>query len=217
MIGRSLRAGHSFTSAVQLVGQEIANPVGGLFKTAYDQQLLGLRMNDALANMNERIDSLDLRFFTTAVGINTEIGGNLAEILDKLAETIRERAENPATGQSLHCSGPDVRLYPCLFTDYSIYSFQVFTSRIRGRHDAFDKGCLCHGNCGCPAVCRVFRNKENSQYKNLRSAYDLSYCYFSLRCHTNPDRCFTLSDACQEEPCGRAAGKTRSQSAGCNP
>jgi tight adherence protein B len=91
MIGRSLRAGHSFTSAVQLVGQEIADPVGGLFKTAYDQQLLGLRMNDALSNMNERIDSLDLRFFTTAVGINTEVGGNLAEILDKLAETIRER------------------------------------------------------------------------------------------------------------------------------
>jgi tight adherence protein B len=91
MIARSLRAGHSFSSAVQLVGQEIVDPVGGLFKTAYDQQLLGLRMNDALLNMNERIDSLDLRFFTTAVGINTEVGGNLAEILDKLAETIRER------------------------------------------------------------------------------------------------------------------------------
>ncbi len=91
MIARSLRAGHSFTSAIQLVGQEIAEPVGGLFKTAYDQQLLGMRMTDALSNLNERIDSLDLRFFTTAVSINTEVGGNLAEILDKLAETIRER------------------------------------------------------------------------------------------------------------------------------
>jgi tight adherence protein B len=75
------------------VGQEISEPVGGLFKTAYDQQFLGLRLIDALANMNERIDSLDLRFFTTAVGINTEVGGNLAEILDKLAETIRERVK----------------------------------------------------------------------------------------------------------------------------
>jgi tight adherence protein B len=91
MISRSLRAGHSFTSAIELIGNEISEPVGGLFKTAYDQQLLGLRMIDALNSMNERIDSIDLRFFTTAVGINSEVGGNLAEILDKLAATIRER------------------------------------------------------------------------------------------------------------------------------
>jgi tight adherence protein B len=91
MIARSLRAGHSFTSAIELVGTEVSEPVGSLFKTAYDQQLLGLRINEALNNMNERIESLDLRFFTTAVAINSEVGGNLAEILDKLAMTIRER------------------------------------------------------------------------------------------------------------------------------
>jgi tight adherence protein B len=91
MISRSLRAGHSFTSAIELVGTEISEPVGSLFKTAYDQQLLGLRITEALNNMNERMDSIDLRFFTTAIGINTEVGGNLAEILDKLALTIRER------------------------------------------------------------------------------------------------------------------------------
>lgn len=91
MIARSLRAGHSFTSAIELVGQELSEPVGSLFKTAYDQQLLGLRITEALNNMNERMDSIDLRFFTMAVGINTEVGGNLAEILDKLAATIRER------------------------------------------------------------------------------------------------------------------------------
>jgi tight adherence protein B len=93
MIARSLRAGHSLSSAVQLVGLEISEPVGGLFKAANDQQFLGLRLTDALANMNERIDSLDLRFFTTAVGINTEVGGNMAEILDQLADTIRERVK----------------------------------------------------------------------------------------------------------------------------
>ncbi len=91
MISRSIRSGHSFTSAIQLVGTEVSDPVGSLFKTAYDQQLLGLRINETLDNMNERIDSLDLRFFTTAVAINSEVGGNFAEILDKLAETIRER------------------------------------------------------------------------------------------------------------------------------
>jgi tight adherence protein B len=91
MIARSLRAGHSFNTAVQLVGQEIANPVGELFKMAYDQQQLGLRISDSLGNLNERVDSLDLRFFTTVVSIHTDIGGNLSEILDKLAVTIRER------------------------------------------------------------------------------------------------------------------------------
>lgn len=91
MIARSLRAGHSFTSSVQLVGQEIADPVGEQFKTAYEQQLLGLRITEALDKMNERIESIDLRFFTTAVGINSDVGGRLAETLDNLAVTIRER------------------------------------------------------------------------------------------------------------------------------
>jgi tight adherence protein B len=91
MISRSLRSGHSFTSAIELVGTEVSDPVGSLFKTAYDQQLLGLRINETLNNLNNRIDSLDLRFFTTAADINREVGGNFAEILDKLADTIRER------------------------------------------------------------------------------------------------------------------------------
>jgi tight adherence protein B len=91
MISRSLRAGHSFTSSIQLVGQEIPSPVGELFKMAYDQQLLGLRITDALTNLNERIESLDLKFFTTVVSINADTGGNLSEILDKLSITIKER------------------------------------------------------------------------------------------------------------------------------
>lgn len=91
MISRSLRAGHSLNSAIELVGQEMADPVGELFKTAYEQQKLGLRVTDTLTNMTDRIQSLDLRFFATVISINIEVGGNLAEILDKLAETIRER------------------------------------------------------------------------------------------------------------------------------
>ncbi|MBJ6799206.1 type II secretion system F family protein [Geomonas propionica] len=91
MISRSLRAGHSFTSGIQLVGEEIQDPVGELFRTAYEQQLLGLRITESLSNLNERIDSLDLRFFTTAIAINNDVGGNLSDILENLATTIRER------------------------------------------------------------------------------------------------------------------------------
>lgn len=91
MIGRSLRSGHALTGAIQLIGEEMPDPVGELFRTAYEQQKLGLRTTDAIANMAERMDSLDLRFFILTIAINTEVGGNLAEVLDKLADTIRER------------------------------------------------------------------------------------------------------------------------------
>lgn len=91
MISRSLRSGHSMTSAVELVGQEMENPAAELFKTAYEQQNLGLRITETLSNMTYRIDSLDLRFFITSVQINSEVGGNLAEVLDNLAKIIRER------------------------------------------------------------------------------------------------------------------------------
>ncbi len=91
MLSRSLRAGHSMNSAIELVGNEVVDPAGELFKIAYEQQKLGLRIIDTLSNMTQRIESLDLRFFITSVSIHGDVGGNLAEVLDKLAETIRER------------------------------------------------------------------------------------------------------------------------------
>ncbi len=91
MIARSLRAGHSLTSAVELVASETPEPLGGLFRAAYEQQKLGLRITDALGGMLRRMESLDLRFFVTVITIHAETGGNLSEILDKLAATIRER------------------------------------------------------------------------------------------------------------------------------
>jgi tight adherence protein B len=91
MISRSLKAGHSFAAAVQLVGNEMSDPVGVLFKTAYEEQSLGLSLSDAFAHMTTRMDSEDLRFFVTAINIYKEVGGNLSEYLERLAETIRER------------------------------------------------------------------------------------------------------------------------------
>jgi len=91
MIARSLRAGHSFASALQIVHQEMPEPAGKLFRVVYDEQNLGLSLTEALGNMTRRIDSLDLKFFVTAVNIQRQTGGNLAEILEKLGVTIRER------------------------------------------------------------------------------------------------------------------------------
>lgn len=91
MVSRSLRAGHTVSSAIELVGMEMSNPAGELFKAAYEQQKLGMRINESLAGLTSQIESLDLRFFITTVQINSEIGGNLSETLDLLAKTIRER------------------------------------------------------------------------------------------------------------------------------
>lgn len=91
MFSRSLRAGHSFTGAIQLVGQEMPDPVGPEFEKVFDEQNLGISLRTALIGLTNRIDILDLRFFVTAILIQRETGGNLAEIIDKIAHVIRER------------------------------------------------------------------------------------------------------------------------------
>jgi tight adherence protein B len=93
MVARSLRVGHSLPAAIELISQEIPEPTGGLFKIAYERQLLGMRITDALGTLLDRIESMDLSFFVTIIRINSESGGNLADILEKLAETIRSRLQ----------------------------------------------------------------------------------------------------------------------------
>ncbi len=91
MISRSLKAGHSVSAAIQLVSEEMPEPLASLFKTAYEEQTLGLSMKDSLTQMMDRMQSVDLRLFVTAVLIHREVGGNLSETLERLAQTIRER------------------------------------------------------------------------------------------------------------------------------
>jgi tight adherence protein B len=91
MAARSLRAGHSFTSALQVVSQEMAEPIAKVFRLAYEEQGYGIPIPEALNHMTRSVNSVDLRFFITAVNVQRETGGNLAEILEKLGMTIRER------------------------------------------------------------------------------------------------------------------------------
>lgn len=91
MFSRSLRAGHSFTGALQLVAQEMPAPVGPEFQKVFDEQNLGIPMRVALTDLTDRIESLDVNFFVTAVLIQRDTGGNLAEIIDKISYVIRER------------------------------------------------------------------------------------------------------------------------------
>jgi tight adherence protein B len=91
LISRALRAGHAFTTGLDMVATEMPAPVGQEFRLLHDRQNYGMSLPDALKTFAERIPILDARFFVTAVLIQRESGGNLAEVLDNLAGVIRDR------------------------------------------------------------------------------------------------------------------------------
>ena len=91
LMSRALSAGHAFSESLQMVSSEMPEPIAGEFRKTYEEQNLGLSLKLALENLTQRIPLLDLRMCVTAVLIQRETGGNLAELLEKVAYTIRER------------------------------------------------------------------------------------------------------------------------------
>jgi len=91
LMARGLSAGHAFTEALQMVATEMPEPVSSEFRKTYDEQNLGLSLKLALENLIQRMPLLDLRMCVTAIMIQRETGGNLSELLEKVAYTIRER------------------------------------------------------------------------------------------------------------------------------
>ncbi len=91
LVARALRAGHAFASGLKMVADELDEPAGPEFRKTFDEQNFGLPLNEALSNLAARVPLMDVRFFATAVMIQRETGGNLAEILENLAQVVRER------------------------------------------------------------------------------------------------------------------------------
>jgi len=90
-LARAVRAGHAFTTALEMISNEIAEPLASEFRKLYEEQKFGMPVRDALMNLTERVPLVDIKFFVTAVMLQRETGGNLAEILDNLSYVIRER------------------------------------------------------------------------------------------------------------------------------
>jgi tight adherence protein B len=90
-LARAVRAGHAFTTALEMIANEVSEPVAGEFRQLFEEQKFGLPVRDALLNLTERVPLVDVKFFVTAVMLQRETGGNLAEILDNLSYVIRER------------------------------------------------------------------------------------------------------------------------------
>jgi tight adherence protein B len=90
-VARAVRAGHAFTTALEMISNETVEPLASEFRKLYEEQKFGMPVRDALMNLTERVPLVDVKFFVTAVMLQRETGGNLAEILDNLSYVIRER------------------------------------------------------------------------------------------------------------------------------
>lgn len=105
LMAQAMRAGQSLPAGIQLVGQQVPEPLGPEFHIAYEQQNLGATIIESLEQMCDRIPDLDLRFFTTAVTLQRQTGGDLAEILDKIGKLVRERFKIKGMIQALTGEG----------------------------------------------------------------------------------------------------------------
>lgn len=105
LLSRSLRAGHTLPSAIELLGEEMGDPMGTEMKIVYEEQRFGISMSEALFQMLQRVDSMDLRYFVSAVLIQQDTGGNLAELMDNIARIIRNRINFRAKVRGLTAIG----------------------------------------------------------------------------------------------------------------
>ncbi len=105
LVARALRAGHPLAPALQMVAQELPDPIGSEFGITFDEINYGVPLNEAMYNLARRVPADDLRFFAVAVVLQRETGGNLAEILDNIGKLIRERFKLLGTIRVLSAEG----------------------------------------------------------------------------------------------------------------
>jgi tight adherence protein B len=104
-IARSMRAGHAFSVSIEMIHREFQEPLAGEFRRTFDEHNLGMPLDQALLKLAKRVPLLDVHFFVSAVLLQKRTGGNLAEILDKLAYVIRERFKLRSKIQAISAHG----------------------------------------------------------------------------------------------------------------
>jgi tight adherence protein B len=105
LVTRSMRSGHSLVAGLQMVSEELADPIGTEFGVVAEEVRLGLELRDALGNLMRRVDNENLPYLTTAVLIQRQTGGNLAELLDRLSTMLRERIQFRGRVRALTAQG----------------------------------------------------------------------------------------------------------------
>jgi tight adherence protein B len=104
-VSRSMRAGHAFSVAIEMVHQEFSDPLSGELRRAFEEQNLGQPLEIVLRKLCQRVPSMDVQFFVSAVLLQKRTGGNLAELLDKLAQLMRERSKLRARIRAVSAQG----------------------------------------------------------------------------------------------------------------
>jgi tight adherence protein B len=105
LMGRAMRAGHAFPSALRMVGSEMPEPIASEFRTVFEEINYGISTQEALTNLGKRVPSTDLSYFVIAVLIQHETGGNLSELLGNISTIIRERLKLMGTIRVLSAEG----------------------------------------------------------------------------------------------------------------
>lgn len=105
LISQALRAGHSLASGIHLASDQLPDPIGTEFARVFHEQNLGIKIEEALLGMADRCNQMDVRFFVTAVLIQRQTGGDLAEVLDKMGAVVRDRIQLMGTVQALTAEG----------------------------------------------------------------------------------------------------------------
>ena len=119
---RGLRAGHPIAAALELLTVELPDPIGSEFGTVVDEVTYGADLRDALQSMAERWDMDDMRMFVVSLAVQSETGGNLAEILENLAKVIRDRASMMMKVRALSSEG---RMTAIMLTGLPIFAFTM--------------------------------------------------------------------------------------------
>lgn len=139
LIARALRSGHSLASGMKVVCDEMQAPIGKEMNITYEEQNLGIPLDQALKNMFKRVPNLDLKFFATAVAIQRQSGGDLAEILDKISHVTRERQEllghvQALTGEGrisgIVLMGLPIAIFLCVWKMNPDYVMILFTDEL---------------------------------------------------------------------------------------
>jgi tight adherence protein B len=139
LVGRALRAGHPLSSGFKMAADDGPEPVASEFRRVFEEQRFGLPVQDSLLSMADRVNLVDVRILVTAILIQREVGGNLAEILDNLAAVVRARftirrqirvytAQGRMTGYLL--SALPLILFALLYTINAQYMSILFTDPI---------------------------------------------------------------------------------------
>ena len=110
LLGRAIRAGHPLSAGMKMVADETQEPIASEFRRTHEEHRFGLPFEDALLAMADRVSLIDVRILTTAILIQREVGGNLAEVLDNLAERDPGALHHPPPAPGIHCPGTVQRL-----------------------------------------------------------------------------------------------------------